>query len=174
MIDNYETYIRNLVLLPDLAMLDIADQANEFAGQCLRVMGAPAALVTLVDQSKWLYELAARRGAVRQEDQAAEVAIAVASIFESVYALNGQMRGECFGLDPDEDVLKCHPKSDNPSQELREFILYLPEKHLDVLASALAGMARDNGLSDVSVKLEGSAQKKRGKDGSNSDLPESS
>lgn len=137
MIDNYETYIRNLVLLPDLAMLDIADQANEFAGQCLRVMGAPAALVTLVDQSKWLYELAGREGVVLEDERGAYAADAIGVIFESVYALDGQLPTECFHYCPsDDDVLKCNPKSDYPSKVL--------------------------------------AQKMRGNDGSNSDLPESS
>jgi len=136
MSNNYETYIRNMVLLSDYAMRDIAEMASDFAEKCLREMGAPDALATLVSQSSWLFMLAARRGPMGKEDQAAEVAIAVTSIFESIYALGGQLSNECMQFCPDEDVLKCNPKSDYLSKVLE--------------------------------------QKKRGKDGSNSDLPESS
>lgn len=134
---DYEKWIKHFVVLPDQAMLDIAEQGIVYALNCLREMGAPEALVTLVDQSKWLYELAGREGVVLEDERGAYAADAIGVIFESVYALDGQLPTECFHYCPsDDDVLKCNPKSDYPSKVL--------------------------------------AQKMRGNDGSNSDLPESS
>jgi len=134
---DYEKWIKRFEILPDRAMLDIAEQGIVYALTCLREMGAPEAVVELVDQSKWLYELAGRKGVVLEDERGAYAADAIRVIFKNIYALDGQLPSECFHYCPsDDDVLKCNPKSDYLSKVLE--------------------------------------QKKRGKDGSNSDLPESS